>query len=321
LAKLNLLSTNGSFVRLLLTFTFFLAASLIPVIGLLFLFTLPQMMFVLSLLNNSRKTFTAFLVPLTVIFGILIFMNSPLPALALATMGLAGMAMTWSLKKSYPIEALVFIPSVVMMLAVTAYFVFGAMQLSITPWQLVERTVKQAVDLNISLYSRLPLSPDEIKAIADSKESITQIFIQIFPALCITTILFTSWFNMLASKRILLKSGVIPEQFINLAEWKAPVWVIWVFLASGGLLLIPYTLANFAGVNAFLSVSFVYLLQGLAIVSFFFQQKGISPFFRWFFYFFVAIQQILMIAIALLGLFDIWMDFRKFFRNNPATNE
>ncbi len=321
MAKLNFLSTNSSYVRLLLTFTFFLAAALIPVIGILFLFTLPQVMLVLSLLNNPKKTFAAFIVPLVVIFVILVLMSSTLPALALATMGLAGMAMTWAVRKNYPIEALVLFPFVIILAAVIAYFVFGALGLSITPWQLVEQTVRQAVELNISVYSRLPLSPDDIKAMADSKPSVIKIFIQIFPALCITTILFIAWINMLTSKKILLKSGIVPAQFINLAEWKAPAWLVWIFLASGGLLLIPYTQINFAGVNAFLSVSFVYLLQGFAIVSFFFEQKGISPFFRVLFYFFVAIQQILMIAIALLGFFDIWMDFRKFFRNNPATSE
>lgn len=321
MAKFNFLSGNGSYVRLLSTFTFFLAASLIPVIGILFLFTLPQLLLVLGFLNNPKKTLIAFIIPLVVIFVILFMMSSTLQALALATMGLAGITMTWAVRKNYSIETLVLLPFLIILAAVVAYFVFGALQLSITPWQLVEQTVRQAVELNVSLYSRLPLSPEEIKAFADSKPAVIGIFIQIFPALCITAILFIAWINLLTSKKILYKSGIVPAQFANLAEWKAPAWLIWIFLASGGMLLIPYTQVNFAGVNAFLSVSFIYLLQGFAIVSFFFQQKGISPFFRVLFYFFVAIQQILMIAIALLGFFDIWMDFRRFFRNTPATSE
>ena len=321
MAKLNLLSTNGSYFRLLLTFSFFLAASVIPVIGGLFVFTLPQVIFVLSVLNNPRKTLGALLVPLAVISVILFLIQSALPALALIIMALSGIVMTWAMKKNYSIESIILLPSLLIMAAVIAYFIFGAMNASITPWQFVEQTVRQAVEINISLYSRLPLSPDEIKSIADNKASVIQIFTQIFPALCTMTILFMVWFNMIASKKILLKSGIIPAQFINLVEWKAPTWLVWIFLATGGMLLIPYPQVNFAGANAFLSVSFIYLLQGLAIVSFFFQQKGVSPFFRGFFYFFVAIQQILMIAIALLGLFDIWMDFRKFFRNNPASDE
>jgi len=73
------------------------------------------------------------------------------------------------------------------------------------------------------------------------------------------------------------------------------------------------------GVNVFLTAAFVYFLQGLSIVSFFFQNKDISLFFRWLFYFLIAIQQMLMIAIAAVGFLDLWIDFRKFFRKTQTT--
>ncbi len=321
MSKMISLFSGNSFVRLSLLFSFFLAAALIPVIGIFFLFTLPQMVFVLGLLNNSRKTLAAFLIPLGVIFIVLAVIKTPLPALAPAAMGLAGMLMIWTVRKNYSIEMIVLLPSAIMLSAIIVYFVYGGMQLSISPWQLAEKHIQEAIDLNIRLYSRLPLSPEEIKAIQDSRSSVIDLFTRIFPALCILAIMFTAWINTLISKRILLKSGIVPPQFVNLSEWKAPPWVVWIFLASGGLMLIPDPQASFAGVNAFLSLSFIYFLQGTAIVSFFFQKKDISPVFRGVFYFFVAIQQMLMIAIAALGFFDIWIDFRRFFRTDPAASE
>ncbi|MDD5524767.1 MAG: DUF2232 domain-containing protein, partial [Smithella sp.] len=71
--------------------------------------------------------------------------------------------------------------------------------------------------------------------------------------------------------------------------------------------------------NIFLVTSFIYLLQGLAIVSFFFQKKNVPFFFRYLFYFLIAVQQILMIPIVAIGLFDIWIDFRKYFQKDQAT--
>jgi len=45
-----------------------------------------------------------------------------------------------------------------------------------------------------------------------------------------------------------------------------------------------------------------------------------AGFFRYLYYFLIAVQQILMIPIALIGLFDIWFDFRKFNSKKQATD-
>jgi uncharacterized protein YybS (DUF2232 family) len=295
-----------------------MAAALIPFVGVIFLVMLPQVMFVLCLQNDQRKTVTAFLIPLIAFFMILALMKAIMPALALGAMGLAGWAMARSVREQYTLETLVLLPSLILLGVLTFYFIFGGIQLSISPWQLIQKHIQEAVELNISLYSRLPLSPDEIKSIQDGKDSVIRLFSKIFPALCAIAVLFTVWINLLTAKRILMKTGIVPPQLANLSEWKTPFWLIWIFLAAGALILIPHTLISFAGINLFLSISFVYLLQGFAIVSFFFEQKNISPFFRSLFYFFIAIQQILMIAITIVGFFDIWIDFRKYFRNDQT---
>lgn len=316
--NLSLFSSNSPLIRLVLVFTFFMAAALIPFVGVIFLVMLPQVMFVLCLQNDQRKTVTAFLIPLIAFFMILALMKAIVPALALGAMGLAGWAMARSVREQYTLETLVLLPSFILLGVLTFYFIFGGIQLSISPWQLIQKHIQEAVELNISLYSRLPLSPDEIKSIQDGKDSVIRLFSKIFPALCAIAVLFTVWINLLTAKRILMKTGIVPPQLANLSEWKTPVWLIWIFLAAGALILIPPTLISFAGINLFLSISFIYLLQGFAIVSFFFEQKNISPFFRSLFYFFIAIQQILMIAITIVGFFDIWIDFRKYFRNDQT---
>ncbi len=318
--NLNFFSSNSPLLRLVLIFTFFLAAALIPFVGVTFLVMLPQVMFVLCLQNDQRKTVIAFLIPLCAFLIILALMKTVMPVLALGTMGLAGLAMARAVRKNYSLETLVLLPSFILLSVLAFYFIYGGMQLSISPWQLVQKHIQEAVELNISLYSRLPLSPDEIRSIQNSKDSIIRLFTDIFPALCAIAVLFTVWINLLIAKRILMKSGIVPQQLANLSEWKAPAWLVWFFLAAGALIVISHTQISFAGVNLFLSLSFIYLLQGFAIVSFFFEQKNISPFFRSLFYFFIAIQQILMIAIAALGFFDIWVDFRKYFRNDQATD-
>jgi uncharacterized protein YybS (DUF2232 family) len=320
LAKVNLLSPHSPFLRLLLIITFFSAASLIPYVGLLFLVVLPLVLFVLCTLNDLMKTLVAFLIALCAMVILLSFMHTVLPVFALAAMGLAGILMAWTARKNYSIQIVVLLPSFVILGAIVFYFVFGGMQLSMNPWHLVEKHITEAVDLNIRLYKQFLLNPDEIKAINDNKPQIIQLFTRIFPALCVTAVLFTIWINTLMGIKLLRKKSIMLPGYLNLSEWKAPSWLVWIFIAGGALSFIPQIPISYFGINLFWVASFIYLLQGLAIVSFFFQNKNVSIFFRWLVYFLIAIQQILMVAIAAVGFIDIWIDFRKYFRKDKLTN-
>ncbi|NLN39464.1 MAG: DUF2232 domain-containing protein [Smithella sp.] len=316
----NLLTIQGGFWRLLLIVFLYLAACLLPFAGLLFLMTLPALMFLLSIANGWAKTMNAFFAAVAVIFVILSLTHTFSPLLAPAVAGLAGIVMARSAKPATSIETVIFLPSLVCLAAIAAFFVLSGIELSMNPVQAVKKYLGEAVDLNIGLYSRLPLKPEEIKAIQDSKGAIIELFLRIFPAICIVSVLSVIWINILLAGKILQKYAIELAAFSELSEWKTPAWLIWVFIAAGGMIALPHTFVRFAGVNFFLVTAFLYLLQGLAIVSFFFQSRNISMFFRIIVYFLIALQQLLMIAVATVGLFDLWFDFRKYFRKDHATD-
>jgi uncharacterized protein YybS (DUF2232 family) len=280
---------------------------------------LPMVLFILFLQNDPTKTLLSFLIVLCTMAILLSALHSVIPVLALTAMGLAGMLMARAAQKNYSIEIIMILPSLILLGAIAFFVFYSASQLSISPLQLIEKYFTQAVELNIKFYSQLPLKPEELKMIQDSKPAVVAFFTGIFPAICIIAALFTVWINTLVGNRVLYKAGVVLPQLSSLCEWRAPAWLVWFFIAGGGLSLLAQTNIRLVGLNVFLVVSFIYLLQGLAIVRFFFQQKDIPFFFRGLGYFLIAIQQILMIAIALTGLFDIWIDFRKYFRKDQAS--
>lgn len=297
----------------------FLAASLIPVIGVFFLVLLPLVLFVLCFLNDQKKTMTAFLISLGAFMIVLSLLGAVLPVLALGTMGLAGILMAQCARQNYSVEAIILLPSSLIIGMIVLFFVYAGMNASMSSWALVEKYITEAVELNINLYGRLPIADEEISAIRDSKDMIIQVFTRIFPALCVIAVSGTVWINVLAGHKWLVKSGVLIPGLSDLSEWRAPSWLVWIFIAAGGLSFLPHTQISFMGINFFLIATFIYLLQGLAIVSFFFQNRNISIFFRILVYFLIAVQQILMIAIAAVGFFDLWIDFRKYFRKDRTT--
>ncbi len=309
-----------SFLRLLLIITLFLAASLLPFAGLVFLLVIPLVLYVLWLLADPAKTLLAFLASFCTVAVLLWAMDAAAPLAALAAMGLAGLLMAWSAEKRFPVEAVVLLPTLILLGAIAFYFIYGGWQQSISPWQMVENNIREAVELNIQFYSRMPLNAEEIQAITDSKPRMISLFTGIFPALCAMAALFTMWANLIAASRLLKSRGIVLPQPSNLSEWSAPAWLVWVFIAAGGMSAVPVNPVRIPGVNVLLAASSIYFLQGLAIVSFFFQHKSISPFFRFLTYFLIAIQQILMIAIAALGFFNLWVDFRKYLRKNRSAD-
>ncbi len=321
MVKATLLSPNNQFLRLVAIISFFYTASLVPLVGLVFILTLPMVLFVLDVMNHPKNVLAALLSSL-VIIALLLFIltNSFMPALAMAAASFSGIAISRTAKKHYAVESVIILPALIILSALAVYLVYGSMQLSVSPWRLLEQHITEAVELNMKFYERLPLKPEEIQAMKEGKTGIIHLFVRIFPALCVMASLLTIWGNAIWGNRLLYKAGKALPRLSALSRWKAPNRLVWIFLAAGGLSFMPQTSIRYAGINIFLVASFGYFLQGLAIVSFFFQTRNISPYFRWIFYFFIAIQQMLMIAIATMGFADLWIDFRKYLQKPPSTD-
>jgi uncharacterized protein YybS (DUF2232 family) len=236
------------------------------------------------------------------------------------TLGVAGMAGAAIAVKNASVEKTVIYPALIMIATVCAYFLYAGFALSINPWHLVQQFVTQIIEQNISMYSQLPLDKENIDLFKDNKSLFISVFTGIFPALVIIGSVTIVWINVLMAKDMLRRAGFLLPRLERLSRWRTPDFVIWIFIAAGGLLLLPGEQISFLALNILIVTCFIYLLQGLAIISFLFQNKNVPVFFRYLFYFLIAVQQFLMIPIAVTGLVDIWVDFRRFFQKDQTSS-
>jgi len=309
-----------SFLKLL----FFVAAlvfavAFVPFVGSVFLVLLPMVLFFNGTVNGHFKTTIAFLISFLMLFFISALLHFDAPVVAIFTMGMAGLLIAQLTLKNRSVEKIIIYPSLFIIAAICVFFIYGASVLSMNPWQLVGKYIAEAVEENIKIYSHLPFKTEDINFFKDNKQNIINGLTEIFPAMVVITATLVVWANFLLGKRILGRNGIIWPQLTALVAWKAPEFIVWIFIISGGLFFIQNKDITFYSSNIFLVTCFVYLLQGLAIVSFFFQSKNIPLFLRYLFYFLIAVQQFLMIPIVAIGLFDIWVDFRKYFQKDQAT--
>jgi uncharacterized protein YybS (DUF2232 family) len=321
LKKLDLLIIKSTFIQQLLIITFFVfSAAFIPFLGSFCLILFPMIIFVLGTINGEIKTATAFFISCLLLLTLSFLLHQGNPLLPIVTLGLSGLFIARIVTRNKSAEKVIAYPALLIIASICFYFIYSSFEQSVNTWQLIQKYVASIIDANVKLYSQLPLAKEDIDFIKNNQQNITIAFTRIFPSLIAIIAVFIVWINVLIGKNVLNKAGISRTNLAMLASWKTPDFFIWIFIISGGLNFVPNENINFLALNLFLVICFVYLLQGLAIISFIFQSKKVPIFFRFIFYFLIAVQQFLMIPIATAGLFDIWVDFRKFVRKDQKTD-
>jgi uncharacterized protein YybS (DUF2232 family) len=93
--------------------------------------------------------------------------------------------------------------------------------------------------------------------------------------------------------------------------WKAPEQLIWLLIASGFAVFFGAGLLTQVALNLLTILLPIYFLQGLAVVNHLFRRKGITPAFRVLGYLLMTLFNPLPMIVTGIGIFDLWIDFRK----------
>ena len=178
-------------------------------------------------------------------------------------------------------------------------------------YSLITEYVKKNLELTLALYENMGVSQESIHMLSNSLESIQYVLVRIIPALVVSSTLFISWTSLLLAKPLLRSRKLFFPSYDSLKLWKAPEHLVWGIIACGVTLLLPNKAIKVFGLNGLLILMTVYFFQGIAIVSFYFEKKKFPRMLRFVLYSFIALQQIILLVVIGLGLFDIWLNFRK----------
>lgn len=295
-----------------------LAASTTPIVGtLITLFTpLPILFFYYKAGRLQGMAILIISLLAVTLFHIFVGITANLPLLYLS--GFTGVFLAELLKRNYTIEKTVIYPVATISILWFLFLITLGYHLGKTPWHLIEGHIAENIRESIQIYSQLGISAEQINEIRENATHITQFFTNISPAFVVIGISFTMWINILFARELFHKNKIWYPDFGDLSRWKTPDRLIWLLIIAAGTLLIPVSEVIFTGLNLLLVCLFVYLLQGFSITSFFFKRKKIPRPVRFIFYFVIAIQQYMLLPLIALGIFDLWIDFRKYI--TPATD-
>ena len=177
--------------------------------------------------------------------------------------------------------------------------------------KLVSDYVLMNLEFSLAVYERMGMSDENVRLIAGSLKDIQYAIVRIVPGLAVASILFVSWMNLLMARLILIRKSLFFPGYGALNRWRTPEVLVWGVIGSGGLLLTGAKLFKMLGLNGLIILLTIYFFAGIAVVSFFFDKKRFPPMLRFFLYSLIALQQLFLLFVIGLGLFDTWLNFRK----------
>ena len=294
-------------VLCLASVTFALAGGAIPIVGIFFGLLTPLPLILLSLRQGR----------MVALLGVL--------AVGICLAGLLGSGYAWVFYIEFGLPAMVlaealrrqWAPEVSVVAGSLAVLVGGLVGLFILAWgtggsmlDLLKYRLDLAVREAMELYSKVGVSPDEVGPMFRSGEEVRSFLLTTSPGLFMAAALLSTSANFFLARKGSTHAAVPGGSKPGFA-WRVPDSLVWVFIGSAALLLSGLPIAKEIGFNGLLVMLTLYFLQGLAIATFWIRRLGLSPLVGILGVVVLLLQPLLLLLVTLVGLFDIWVVFRR----------
>lgn len=296
-------------IGVMATLVIFSVAVFIPVVGFIFSLFIPlPVLFYRSKLGRRH----GMIVPIVALAVMsLVFGGLTADILFFSGLMLLGFTMSEMFEKELSVEMTVLATCGIVLGTGLVAILLYAMASGKGPIALASDYVATNLALSLALYKGIGIPQETIDAITRSLDQIQYVLVRILPSVAAASTLFVAWTNLIAVRPIMLKRGVHYPDFGRLNHWRAPEPLVWGVIGCGLVMLIPETGIRLIGVNGLLVLLTVYFIQGIAIVAYYFEKKRLPRTIRIVIYAMIAFQQLFLLVVVCIGLFDMWFNFRK----------
>jgi uncharacterized protein YybS (DUF2232 family) len=292
---------------LVVSLVLFLAGVMVPMVGIVLIPLVPQPLLFLGVKYGQAAVIgTACLVAFS-----LFWLGGEELALSYLVIASVAVLLLACLGHGRSLEGVV-------LTAATGFFALAFVLLHAMAGSLIELegairdTLTQNLELAVRIYEKAGLSGEGTEFLRQHSPRLVGMILQILPALAFAGCAVTVLLNLLLLfRRLPLSRGnLLPAG--DPKEWKSPELLIWCFIFSGFcLLLLQDGWVKTLFLNLFIVSMIFYFFQGLAIVAYYFHHKNVPVFLRGLGYALIFVEQLFMLLVVGLGLFDLWGDFRR----------
>ncbi|MBU0485857.1 MAG: YybS family protein [Proteobacteria bacterium] len=188
--------------------------------------------------------------------------------------------------------------------------IYGAIE-NINPYQELLESLDQGLVATLEMYSKTKkLSPTELAEIETAFKELRLLFPKMFPGMLLSTLLSTACLNMIIGQWLMTRQA-IPSPWRRFSEWRLPENLVIFVIANGLFFILPVNVLNIAGLNLVFILGTLYFFQGLAVLTSLLARWLVPQPLKALIYFMIIIQASGVILLAITGLIDVWVDFRK----------
>jgi uncharacterized protein YybS (DUF2232 family) len=229
--------------------------------------------------------------------------------LGLWIMMLMGLVLTVWHRRDWPDGSAIMFTVLLLGFLALVVFLGQAYLQGLGPMGLWEKKSQELADSLTKMMGEAGVGMADLRVMGLPKVEIQHLLIQVLPALALINLALVAWVNVLAAQKVGSIWG-----WNNLGEplslWSSPEWLVFILVAAGFSLLAPYPGVRLAGLNLLLVLGFIYFCQGMAVISALLQRFNLPWALRSLVYI-LAFMNPLLIVVMILGLTDLWLDFRR----------
>ena len=305
--------TPGSFIPYGIALALLALAFLVPPLRMILLMVVGTLVPVPLVLLSLQRGRNVGLITITAVSVVLWLLLGPAMAIGfLAMYGVTAAAMAESTRLSFPFERIIVISTLAPTVLVLVILFAGFAGEGESSFKMLEDTVRITAESSLKSLKEAGESPARIAEIRKSVNETLPTLVRAIPAILLTGFLMAAVINFLVV-RFLWRKFYSQQYFegVDISRWMLPDIMVWVLIASIGSLFLGMKFSQIAGMNLAIICLYLYLLQGLAVVVHILKTKAF-PKWVWIIVFvLIPLNPMFMGLVIGIGLFDIWVDFRK----------
>lgn len=198
---------------------------------------------------------------------------------------------------------------ILVLLWIAFWTTYGSMTQT-NPYQEMLTSMDESLTAVSTLYqSDATLSLTDKEEIGKTINLLRDFMQQIAPGLLLMTAITTVWLNLLLGQWLINLKLPSQSTWPPFRFWRLPEQLIWVVIGGSIMSIIPVAGINAIGNNILLAVGTLYFFQGIAVLAKLFAKWSVPKPMRAFLFAIAILQGAGIVALAAIGIADIWADF------------
>lgn len=204
------------------------------------------------------------------------------------------------------------------------WFVFWAVygiMTGINPYTSLVAMLDESFGQVIEIYRKNgDLSSDVLLTLEQIISEIRILVPKVLPGVLAGSVIITVWLNLVVSNALMLRLRPAENVWPPYSRWKLPEQLVWIAIVGGILAVAGQGFVKNSGYCLVIISAILYFFQGLSVFIHLLGKWKIPGYLRIVFYVIVAVQSYGILLLSVLGLADIWFDFRKLNTDEQVNN-